>query len=198
MFISNKKALKKQILNYRDKSFDNSKYVKKFYVENGKAYIECYIRSLEDIFSYYSYPDYDYLNPEFVSYIESNAYYIPLTYPLVIKMRGYRFTEEEKKQVQKVIRDHFGLKLGDKQIDLSNNSRKAFVLLMMAFVSFIFTLVLLKSNVISAFSEWIMIIFWFFAWECADVLILDRSDIRIQKLDAAQLASVKIVFEEEN
>lgn len=198
MMSSNRQRIKKQISHYRDKSFDNSKYVKNFYVEKGKAYIECYVRSLEDIFSPYSYPDYDYLNPEFVSYIESNAYYIPLVYPLVIKVRGYHFTEEKKRQIQKVIKDHFGLKLGDKQIDLRNNSHKALVLLMMALISFVFTLILLKSNVISAFSEWIMIIFWFFAWECADVLILDRSDIRIQKLDAAQLASVEVVFEEEN
>lgn len=193
-----KNSLKRQILKYRDKSFDNSKYVKNFYVEDGKAYIECHLNSLGDIFSHYSYPDNDYLNKEFVSYIESNAYYIPLDYPLVIRLKGYHFTEEEKKQVKKVIKDHFGLKLGDKQIDLRNNGQKAFILLLMSLISFLFTFVLVKFNVISAVSEWFIIIFWFFVWECADVLILERSDIRLKKLDAAQLASVEVVFDEEN
>ena len=53
-------------------------------------------------------------------------------------------------------------------------------------------------NVIPTISEIIAIGLWFFLWEYLDLIFLNGSDLATKKLEAAQLANVKIIFNEKD
>lgn len=173
----------------RTKTFNFMKYVKNFYVEDGVAYISCNTRNISDIISSYSVKDYEWLNNDFISYIESNAYYIPLKYPITIELCGGYFSDTEKTIITKTIQDYFGLKLGDKQLDLNINTKKSLSLLLLGLISSISSYFVVKG-----FYEWILILFWFFIWTLCDVFIFERHKIKMEKLEAAQLATVNVIF----
>ncbi len=44
--------------------------------------------------------------------------------------------------------------------------------------------------------ETCLIIFWFFLWEWGDVFVFERKRARTARTEAAQLASMKIIFNE--
>ena len=44
---------------------------------------------------------------------------------VIIEICGYKFTEQEQETIRRVIKDYFGLKLGDKIIDLDINRNKS-------------------------------------------------------------------------
>lgn len=188
-----RKTLKK----FKNKKFDYSKYLKDFYVEDGQAYISIKVDSINDIISRYSIKEYEWINIEFADYIEKNAYYIPVEYPIVIEICGCEFSEEEKALIDEVIHDYFGLKLGDTVINLDINSRKSLVLLLGGL--FVLAIMLLISEFgTSGTPEFILILFWFFSWEYVDLSWLNRAELRQQKIEAGQLASVKVMFDEKS
>ena len=51
-----------------------------------------------------------------------------------------------------------------------------------------------QFNIIEVFLEVYLIIFWFFLWTYAELIVTDRSKLKINKLDMGQLASMKILF----
>lgn len=196
MFKSRDKKIKKRLKKFRHAKFDYSKYVKEFYVEKGNAYISCRVNSINDIVSSLSIRDYEWINKDFAEYIEDNAYYIPVEYPIIIEICGHHFDDSEQELITRVIKDYFGLKLGDKIIDLDINAEKSGLLLLFGFISLGLVILLSMLNVISLMMEIGFIALWFFLWEFADLAIIDRYDLLSEKTDAGQLASVKVIFNE--
>lgn len=196
MFKARDKRIKKRLKKYRNAQFDYSKYVKQFYVEDGNAYISCRVHSINDIISSLSIKGYEWINKDFANYIEENAYYIPVEYPIIIEICGHHFEPEEQELIIRVVKDYFGLKLGDKNIDLDINSEKSGLLLLFGFMSLGLVIMLSMYNVISLMMEIGFISLWFFLWEFADLAIIDRYDLLSEKTDAGQLASMKIIFNE--
>jgi hypothetical protein len=47
------------------------------------------------------------------------------------------------------------------------------------------------------FNEFIVILVWFFIWELSDLIIYDGKNLREEKMEAAQLASIVVRFEKE-
>lgn len=70
-----KKSIK-NLKKFKKAKFNYAKFVKKYYIEKGEAYISAKVNSIDDIISKYSTKDYEWINPEFASYIEESAYYI--------------------------------------------------------------------------------------------------------------------------
>lgn len=196
MFKARDKRIKKRLKKYRHAQFDYSKYVKEFYVEDGNAYISCKVNSIDDIISSYSIKGYEWINKDFADYLEENAYYIPVEYPVIIEICGHHFEPGEQELIRRVIKDYFGLKLGDKNIDLDINSEKSSLLLLFGIFSLGLVIFLSMYNVISLMMEIGFISLWFFLWEWADLAIIDRYDLLSDKIDAGQLASVKVIFNE--
>lgn len=184
----------KNIKKYTKKDFDYIKYVKNFFVEDGIAYISCSVTNKDDIISHYSVRDYEWLNNDFAKYIEDNAYYIPVDYPITIELCGGCFDENDKTLITNVIKDYFGLKLGDEQLNLNINTKKAVFLFISSLIIFLVSYIFMKFNVINNLYEWILILFWFLAWEFFDVLILERTHLKHKKIDAIQLANVNVIF----
>lgn len=84
----------KYLNRFKNKKVDIERYVKDYYVENNLAYISVNVNCYEDIISKYSVVGYEDLNQDFVNYLEENAEYIPLEYPIVLEITGTRFSKE--------------------------------------------------------------------------------------------------------
>ena len=122
------------------------------------------------------------------------AYYIPVEEPIVIEITGKKFTDEEKKVIEKVIKTYFGLKLGDKMLSLNSNRDKYMILLIYGVLSFIMFYVLYMNNVIETILEIVIFGFWFIMWEFANLAFLQRNNLKVEKLEAGQLSSATVVF----
>ncbi len=191
--IKRKKSIK-NLKKFKKAKFNYAKFVKKYYIEKGEAYISAKVDSIDDIISKYSTKDYEWINPEFASYIEESAYYIPLEESITIEICGGNFSEEEKDMIKRVIKDYFGLKLGDKFLDLDINKHKSFILFLFGIISLGVFAILSNFSIITAVNELFLLLFWFFLWEYADLGWLARSNLRLEQIEAGQLSTAKIVF----
>ena len=191
-----KKSIK-NLKKFKKAKFNYAKFVKKYYIEKGEAYISAKVNSIDDIISKYSTKDYEWINPEFASYIEESAYYIPLEESITIEICGGNFSEEEKDMIKRVIKDYFGLKLGDKFLDLDINKHKSFILFLFGITSLGVFAILSNFSIITAVNELLLLLFWFFLWEYADLGWLTRGNLRLEQIEAGQLSTAKIVFLDE-
>lgn len=191
-----KKSIK-NLKKFKKAKFNYAKFVKKYYIEKGEAYVSAKVNSIDDIISKYSTKDYEWINPEFASYIEESAYYIPLEESITIEICGGNFSEEEKEMIKRVIKDYFGLKLGDKFLDLDINKHKSFILFLFGITSLGVFAILSNFSIITAVNELLLLLFWFFLWEYADLGWLTRSNLRLEQIEAGQLSTAKIVFLDE-
>ncbi len=188
-----RKRLRANIREFSRKTVDYAKYMREIYIENGLAYISCKVRDYYDIVDPYSVEGYEWLSESFARYIESNAAYIPTEYPIVLEIIGGRFSEEQKENIEETILDYYGLALGDKQVDLYRNLRRIFA------IALISVLVAAAAWFLNTFTdnfllqESVMILVWFFVEDLVE-LILERIDLKEEKTDAAQLASLAIRF----
>lgn len=192
------KRIKKNLKKFSKAKFNYGKFVKNYYMEKGEAYISAKVSGIEDIISRYSVKDYEWVNPEFVEYIEESAYYIPVEESIILEITGAKFTDEEKETIEKVIKDYFGLQLGDKMIDLEINKRRSRVLLGCTLITLIIFFSFYSFMEATLLLEVLAFGFWFFGWEYAEFAWLDRSDLKTEKLEAGQLATLKIQFLEED
>lgn len=194
--IKRKKSIK-NLKKFKKAKFNYAKFVKKYYIEKGEAYISAKVNSIDDIISKYSTKDYEWINSEFASYIEESAYYIPLEESITIEICGGNFSDEEKDMIKRVIKDYFGLKLGDKFLDLDINKHKSFILFLFGIISLGVFAILSNFSIITAVNELLLLLFWFFLWEYADLGWLTRSNLRLEQIEAGQLSTAKIVFLDE-
>lgn len=197
-----KKFNKKQRQNlekFRNAKFNYSKFVKKYYMEKGEAYITVKVDSIEDIISKYSIKDYEWINSEFAQYIEESAYYIPMETGIVLEICGAKFSDEEKKVIENVIKNYFGLVLEDKEFDLMLNKRRSNLLLVMGILSLLVYAFIHTKNIGAVLTELLFLAIWFFIWEYGDYGFIKDSELKLEKIYAGQLASAKIRFiENEN
>ena len=101
-----------------------------------------------------------------------------------------------KEIIQRVIKGYFGLKLGDKIIDLDINRSKSNKLLLLGILSLGVVFVMSLITKAEYIMELPLIMLWFFLWEYGDLAWLDRWTIMDSKIEAGQLANAKIVFNE--
>ena len=187
----------RKIRKFRKTRFNYNKFVKDFYLENNNAYISVKVNNIHDIISKYSIEYYEWLNEEFASYIEENAYYIPIEYDIILEITGHKFTEYEKEIIVETIKTYFGLKVGDTELDLNLFKRKMLYLLFGCIVSML--LLVLLSSIIENFTflEPAFVIFWFFAEEFIADIFIERTELLNKKTDRGQLSNMQIYFNED-
>ncbi len=179
---------------FRQKKVDYSRYVKDFYLEDGLAYISCNVEGYHDIIHPHSVIGYEWLNETFANFVESNAFYIPVEYPIVLKICGCRFSKKRQETIKETISDYYELKLGDKQLDLNNNTQRILVFIICGILAILITS-LIKGE--GLFNEHFGLLVWFFIWELLDLIVYERRDLQEEKMAAAQLASIIVTFREE-
>ncbi len=188
------KKQKKNLKKFKNAKFNYNKFVKKYYMEKGEAYITIKVNSIDDIISRYSIKEYEWINPEFADYIEECVEYIPLETGIVIEICGVEFTEEEQEVITDVIKNYFGLKLEDKEFDIRINNRKAYKLLALGVLTVLVLIGIQYFSISPVISELILLALWFFIWEYGDYRLLINSNLKLEKTEAGQLASAKIRF----
>ena len=193
------KKSKRYRLEQNKKSFQKMKvdyyrYVKDFYLEDGLAYISCNVNDYHDVIDPYSVDGYEWLNESFARFVESNAEYIPVEYPIVLEICGRDFTDEQKKTINETIHDYYELKLGDKQMDLQNNTRKTLTFLIVGMIVTAIMFIIQMRTPDNFVNEMIVILVWFFIWELCGMIFFDRNDLKEEKMAAAQLATITVKY----
>ncbi|MBP5749627.1 MAG: hypothetical protein J6X24_02440 [Firmicutes bacterium] len=188
---------RQNLKNLSKKSVDVGKFVKDFYVEKGLAYISCNVSGYYDIIDRYSVKGYEWLNESFARFIEENAIYIPPEYPIVLEICNHRFTKEQQSCIEETIADYYALKMGDVQMSMQGNRRRIIFLLglMLFFAVFVYIASQFPS-LPRPIAEAPFVLFWMALWDSAEFLFLDGRDLQEDKLEAAQLASMKVTFYE--
>ena len=189
---------RKNLKMYKKKDFALNKFVDRYYMEKEAAYITVYVESIDDIISFYAIKDYEWINDDLADYLEEQSYYIPVEEQVIIEFTGARFNDYEKQVIEKTIKTYFGLKLGDKIIDLNQNTKKIMFLCTSGLILFIIATFIMKMNIIESISELILVFLWFFIWEFIDTVVFERKQLLNDKLEAGQLSSAKIVFTEDD
>ena len=195
--ISRRARLEKNKRRISKMKVDYYKYVKDFYLEDGLAIISCNVTDYYDIINRYSVEGYEWLNEEFARFLESNAFYIPVEYPIVLEICGVKFNRKQRDAIKETLEDYYQLKLGDMQMELNSNTRRIITFFIIAAVFTILALFIRGWNQDSVVSEFVMILLWFFIWGISDMIVTDRSDLKEEKMAVAQLASTVIRFREE-
>ncbi|MBE6116231.1 MAG: hypothetical protein E7187_05325 [Erysipelotrichaceae bacterium] len=191
---SKRYRLEKNKKSFRKMKIDYYRYVKDFYLEDGLAYISCNVNDYNDIIDPYSVKGYEWLNESFARFVESNAEYIPVEYPIVLEICGKNFSDQQKEIINETIHDYYELKLGDKQIDLQNNTIQILTFLAIGVIA---TLIMIAAQMWKADSfvnDMIVILVWFFIWELCGMIFFDRNDLKEEKMAAAQLASITVRY----
>ena len=195
--ISRRSRLEKNKRRIRRMKVDYNKYVKDFYLEDGLAIISCNVNGYYDIIDRYSVEGYEWLNDSFARFLESNAFYIPVEYPIVLEICGTKLNRKQREVITETIHDYYELKLGDKQMELNDNTRRIITFMVIAgLFTLLFTFVQGWQQD-SFVVQFILIMLWFFIWGLSDMVVTDRSELKEEKMAIAQLASTVVRFREE-
>lgn len=189
------KKMKKRIHKFNSYEFSTVEYVKKYYVENGVAVIKLDIPKVEDFFEPYSMEQ-PFLNSKVAEYIRTVDYYIPAYYPIEIRIVNHNFTEKEQELIRDTMIQYFGLVVGDKISDLNFNTMKSLVLLLVGIVVLGGFLILSYHEKNNLFLEIMSITGWFAIWEFVNAIWFERGHLHVDRMNAGQLATSTITFQE--
>lgn len=178
----------------------NAKELRKYAIEkyvnkDGIAQIKIYLNN-DELYDSFSNPLDPELNPAIFDYIDKEAYYIPVEYPLEIIV-----VSEDKnmdiKRVEELIKKHYWKRLADLDDDLHKNKYISLSLLLFGIVLYAlyFTFeVALPSRAL--FNEIFSVAATFLVWEAVDYWVLQRGQTKINYLNTSQLALAKVSAQE--
>ena len=197
LFGRKSRRLRENLKKFSKKSIDLDKFVKDIYVDHGLAYISCNVTGYYDIIDRLSVDGYEWINGHFARFVEQNANYIPTEYPIVLEICGHRFTKKQQAAIEETIADYYALKMVDTQMALEKNKNRAIFLVILAliFAVMVFASSRFSGGFLNVLVEVVFILFWVFVWELTDCLLFDRRDLKEARTEAAQLASVKVIFQ---
>ncbi|MGN0804518.1 MAG: hypothetical protein ACI4MS_03955 [Candidatus Coproplasma sp.] len=142
---------------------------------------------------YSPYSDKRDLDSGMLEYIEDTAYYIPIDRPLTVNISCV--PQEERENVKRVYKKYFELKFNDKCLDLKICYVKAIVLLVLGFLFFGGAILFSHFDLLWGMNEIFTVASSFTMWESIDFFLLERANIKAEKLDTAQLLLAKIEFD---
>lgn len=192
MFGKNKLILKKVKRGFRRKVLDYDNIVNTYYIENNLAFISCNVSQYDEVISRHSVPGYEWLNPEFATFIEDNANNIPIEYPIILDMCGLSLTNEQKRTIRNVIRSYYILKYGDIQQKLNSNWRKLLLEVLLG-ASYMLISSMFSVDQTTLFAQTGVVFFWFMLWGVLDCLFVWRN-LLDERSYMAQLAEIKIRY----
>lgn len=191
----NKKSrrLKMNLLKFKRKSVDVAKFVKDLYVENGMAYISCNAEKYNDIINKHSVEGYEWPNGHFIEFVNDNAQFVPTEYPIILEICGCEFSKKQQECIEATLSDYYALQLGNAQLDLQRNTRECIVLFALGILA-ILGIVFGIQGTLGSVWELFLVLLWFLIWEFLDTFVFERSEYLEAKLEAAQMASMKVTF----
>ncbi len=134
------------------------------------------------------------IDRDLIDYIDAKAYPIPVHFPLTIQLHNAMLEDVEKAAVCRLIREHYTLILHDKKLDLKANLINVLLLFLFGagLLAFSFWLNSMKTD--QFIIEFFSIVATFSLWEAVDLFLLESRRIKVEHLNAGQLAMASIVF----
>lgn len=179
---------------YNKKSSLNSR-LQKDVIRNGTAYLSLSIGGLEDVISKFSIPGAESLDGEFKDELLGFVDCIPQEYPLVLELHGPHFTEDEKKMITEAVLSDADYLLGKTEAENSHH-RKVFWWMVAGTVGSGVLLGVVKHFVDEVPLEFFYVLFWLFADALVRYLFIEFGDYKNDKIRAARIASMKVIFVE--
>ncbi len=188
------------------KKFDAIEYLVKKYVDDGEhATIPVYLENKDEFFNKFDPTDTS-LAPEIYNYLDKCSYNIPIQYKIRIDIVCNDLDKATQVKMQDAVKNHYGVKVFDNNIDLKINNRKT---LLLAIAGFLFLLFVYIGDAINPFDsavgtamgvfrEILVVTGWVFAWYAVENVIFDRREILERRKDNVQMFNAKFLFENEN
>ena len=129
-------------------------------------------------------------------YLETNSSYIPDEYPLVLEICNHHFSDLDKEIIKKVIRNHYGIMLINKNEELKANKRKGNYLILFGLLSLIIYGCLAYTNKLMVIKEIFSLIFCFSIWEATDIVIFNNDQIKEEICNLQNLSEIRIIFKD--
>ncbi len=188
------KRVRENLRAFQNARFDYQKFVRRQYLDRDCAYIFAGVSCLGDVVSAYSVPGYEWINRSFSDYVEECAFFIPIEDAIVLTISGARFSEAEQAVVRRVISDYFGAQLCETKARLTENAKRAALLLSIGSVSAALFVLCSTAFDIPLLRELVLVFSWFSLWEFLRLLIFDRRDLMRKKLEDGQLCQMRVEF----
>ena len=166
--------------------------IRRDYIENGIATVNCCISSYNDVISTYSVKGQESLNFDFIDYLEDAAEPIPDEYPLVLNIIGNCLSDDEKRSIKEIIRDDFSYKLGNVEREQKHEFKVFTFMLVGSIISGI--LLAMTDFLEEVPREIFVVLFWFFGDRMFESLFITGRELRNEKRLAGRLASIKVIF----
>lgn len=177
----------------KKRKFDATTFLNEKYIRGEYAIIPIQVESIDDFYNKFDSSK-NTLEPELASYIDKCAYNIPINYKLILKISCPNLTEEDKKEIERLIRIHYGLIVHDKNLDLQINEIDVLWLSVLGVIVLALTY-FFGEQLQSFLKEILLIAGWFAIWESVDKFVLGRRKIRIDKRNAKQLFDSEVYYE---
>lgn len=172
--------------------FSEDEYIEKYYMKDGKAVIPVELEKPNDL-----YMEHDYLKRELsdsvCKYIEEIAYMIPINTDIIIEVHCPKVSEEMQKKMENSIKNNYGIEIDDVDYEIMIQNRRAFIL-------FIIGVILLSLNIVvdryidPILSNFLCVVWWVAIWDMLEIITIDKSDNKWQRLNYQQLYEAKTVF----
>ena len=172
--------------------FREADYIEKHYIKDGKAVIPIHLNSINELYMKHDHKKLA-LSDEVCNYIEEIAYIIPLKYPIVLEIYCPEISEEQQLRVKKVIKNNYGMEIDDRDYDIHVANRKCISLFFMGLVFMLLSFAL-HNKVTQFVVEFFSIAGWVALWEMFEVLMLNNSAKRTERLYKLQLYDSEIRF----
>lgn len=192
-----KQKMKNRIKKFSTYEFSTLNYVKQHYVEKEVAVIKLGKLPFSSWIDPYSEKQ-PVLNEEVADYIKRITYNIPTFYQVEIRIEGNHYSSEEERLICDLIKNYFGLQVGDKMTDLNVNTIKAMILLLAGILFLGCFLILSYNGRGNLLLEIMSITGWFAIWEFVNTVWLERGKIQIERMNAGQLATSRVIFSKES
>lgn len=189
------RRLKTNLFKFRKKSVDVAKFVKDLYVDHGMAYISCNVSNYNDIINKHSVEGYEWPNKHFTEFVDDNAQYVPTEYPIILEICGCEFSKKQQACIEETMADYYALQLGNAQLDLQRNTRECILLFVFGVISILGIWLATRGNVGNTIWELLLVFLCFFIWEFLETFVFERNEYLEAKMDAAQMASMKLTFQ---
>lgn len=186
------------------KKFNAVEYLVDKYVEGEYAVIPVKLEDKNDFFDEYD-PTQTKLSPEVASYIDACSYNIPIKFKIKLNIICEELDEETKEKMQNAVKNHYGLIVFDKNLDLRTNTYKTLWLLLcgIVFLAIVYLMeysttklsILVSGE--SILREVLLVTGWFFVWEAVENFVSNRKKLRVDKTNNKQMFNAEVIFEKE-
>lgn len=163
--------------------------------DDGKAYINVDLTKVESPFSVYSYDKR--VDPEIYAYIDSAAFYLRASVPVVINFDdGGRYSDELKGKIKYAVIRHYALEFEDRMHEHRRRTAFGFIALAIGLAFLVATIILnfFLDDKIRIFLELITILSWVFVWQSIDIFFFAGHERRVDIYNSAQLAVAEVKF----